>query len=190
MLTMMIILSFLICRMNIQRYHSQRVSPFLKGQNLNNLGLLINYDDAFVLYVNGRRLMNSNNLIINEESGEITVNNHEANGAEYFSLNNFAGAFKFGKNVIAFEGHNTNLESSDFTLDPQVHHGRFRQLYTETNRKVDYTTFRTTHFYKDRTWNGTIDELNHLGKALMMNKQNYGIKEMVSKNYPKRHQNR
>ena len=129
-----------------------------EGTELNRLGLLINYDDAFVLYVNGRRLMNSGSLIINEESGEITVNNHEANGAEYFSLREFAGAFKFGKNVIAFEGHNTNLESSDFTLDPQVLLGGSGS-FTETNRKVDHTSFRTTNYYKDRTWNGTIDDL-------------------------------
>ena len=104
-----------------------------EGTKLNNLALLINYDDAFVLHVNGRRLMNSNNLIINEETGAITVNNHEANGPEYFSLNDYAGAFKVGKNVIAIEGHNTNLESSDFTLDPQLIMGGSSK-YVLTNR--------------------------------------------------------
>ena len=136
-----------------------------KGAELNRLALLINYDDAFVLNVNGRRLMNSNSLIINKESGEITVNNHEANGAEYFSLRDFAGAFKIGKNVIAIEGHNTNLESSDFTLDPQILLGGSGS-FIETNRKIDYTTFRTTHYYKDRTWNGTIDDLRIWNRVL------------------------
>ena len=136
-----------------------------EGTKLNNLALLINYDDAFVLHVNGRRLMNSNNLIIDEKTGAITVNNHEANGPEYFSLNNFAGAFKVGKNVIALEGHNTNLESSDFTLDPQLIMGGSTK-YILTNRTEKASIPEGDWWYNKRAWNGQIDELMIWGKAL------------------------
>ena len=136
-----------------------------EGTKLNNLALLINYDDAFVLHVNGRRLMNSNNLIINEGTGEITVNNHEANGPEYFSLNDYAGAFKVGKNVIAFEGHNTNLESSDFTLDPQLIMGGSAK-YVLTNRTEKTSLPDGDWWFNKRAWNGKIDELIIWGKAL------------------------
>ena len=129
-----------------------------EGTKLDNLALLINYDDAFVLHVNGRRLMNSNNLIINEETGGITVNNHEANGPEYFSLNDYAGVFKVGKNVIAFEGHNTNLESSDFTLNPQLIMGGSTK-YILTNRTEKASLPDGDWWYNKRAWNGKIDEL-------------------------------
>ena len=35
-----------------------------------------------------------------------------------FKLEPFAGTLREGRNVIAIEGHNSKLESSDFTLDP------------------------------------------------------------------------
>ncbi|MDB4127739.1 ankyrin repeat domain-containing protein [bacterium] len=136
-----------------------------EGADLKTLGLLINYDDAFVLHANGRRLFNSSNLIVNKETGEITVNNHEANNAEYYSLNDYAGAFKVGKNVIAIEGHNTNLESSDFTLDPELLIGGSGS-FVETNQKVDHESPRTNWFHKNRSWNGKIDDLRIWGRAL------------------------
>ena len=136
-----------------------------EGTKLNNLALLINYDDAFVLHVNGRRLMNSNNLSVNEETGAITVTNHEANGPEYFSLNDYAGAFRIGKNVIALEGHNTNLESSDFTLDPQLLTGGSTK-YVLTNRKEKTTLPDGDWWYNKRAWNGRIDEVMIWGRAL------------------------
>ena len=136
-----------------------------EGTKLNNLALLINYDDAFVLHVNGRRLMNSKSLTINEKTGEVAVNNHEANGSEYFSLNDYAGAFKAGKNVIAFEGHNTNLESSDFTLDPQLIMGGSTK-YVLTNRTEKTSLSDGDWWFKKRAWNGKIDELTIWGKAL------------------------
>jgi ankyrin repeat protein len=136
-----------------------------EGAELKTLGLLINYDDAFVLHANGRRLFNSNNLIVNKETGEITVNNHEANNAEYYSLNDYAGAFKVGKNVIAIEGHNTNLESSDFTLDPQLLMGGSGS-FVETDRKENHESPQTEFFHKNRSWNGKIDDLRIWGRAL------------------------
>ena len=91
-----------------------------EGTDLKRLGLLINYDDGFALYANGRRLMTSNNVTIDDETGDVSVNDHEANGAEYFSLGEYASAFRPGKNVIAIQGYNRNLTSTDFTLDPHL----------------------------------------------------------------------
>ena len=136
-----------------------------EGAELKSLGLLINYDDAFVLHANGRRLLNSNSFIVDEKTGAITVNDHEANNAEYFSLNDYAGAFKTGKNVIAIEGHNRNLESTDFTLDPQLLMGGSGS-FVETNRKENHESSQTEFFHKNRSWNGKIDDLRIWGRAL------------------------
>ena len=88
-----------------------------KSTDLSRLALAINYDDGFVLYLNGRYVFSIN---VTNEEGEITVANHEASGLEYFPLASFADALQEGKNVIGIEGHNAKLDSSDFTLDPQL----------------------------------------------------------------------
>jgi len=85
--------------------------------DLSRLALAINYDDGFVLYLNGRYVFSIN---VTNEEGEIIVGNHEASGLEYFPLASFADALQEGKNVIGIEGHNAQLDSSDFTLDPQL----------------------------------------------------------------------
>ena len=135
------------------------------GADLKGLSLLINYDDGFILHANGRRLLSSSNVSINEGSGEITVGNHEANGAESFSLAEFAGVFKEGRNVIAIEGINATLDSSDFTLEPQIVIGGSGQ-FVESNREETHETFRTDHYFKDRTWSGKIDNLQIWDRAL------------------------
>ena len=132
---------------------------------LKGLGLLINYDDGFILHANGRRLFSSSSVTVDEKTGETTVTNHEANGAEYFSLSEYASAFRTGKNVIAIQGINTNLPSTDFTLDPQVLMGGTGS-FVETNRKERHESFRTDPFFKDRAWDGKVDNLQIWGRAL------------------------
>ena len=88
------------------------------GTDLKRLGLVINYDDAFVLHVNGKELLSKG--IIRGKDGIAKVERHEASGAEYFPLGKFAFSFREGKNVIALEGHNSGLESSDLSLDPAL----------------------------------------------------------------------
>ena len=136
-----------------------------KGADLKGLGLVINYDDGFVVHANGRRLFSSNSVTVDEKTGETTVTNHEANGAEFFSLTEYASVFREGKNVIAIEGLNTNVESSDFTLDPQVIIGGTGS-FVETNRKTKHETAQTNWFFKNRAWDGKVDNLQIWGRAL------------------------
>jgi hypothetical protein len=133
--------------------------------DLKRLGLLIKYDDGFVMHANGRRLFNSNSISVNKETGEMTVNNHEANNVSYFPLSEYASAFRTGKNIIAIEGHNTTLDSTDFSLDPQLILGGSGS-FVKSNRSETHRTRRTQWYYKDRTWNGKIDELQIWGRAL------------------------
>jgi len=88
------------------------------GTVLSRIGLVINYDDAFVLYVNGRRLLSKG--ITKDKDGNVIIADHEASGAEYYPLAIFADAFIPGTNVIALEGHNIGKESSDLSLDPSL----------------------------------------------------------------------
>jgi hypothetical protein len=136
-----------------------------EGTELERLALLIDYDDAFVLHVNGRRLLNSGNMEIDEKTGEVTVFNHEAGNPEYVALSVYAGAFKIGKNVIAIEGHNIEPDSSDFSLHPQLVMGSSGS-FIETNRSEEHASSETDHFFKDRLWNGLIDDLRIWGRPL------------------------
>ena len=137
-----------------------------KGSDLKGLGLLINYDDAFILHANGRHLFNSSNVAVDKKTGEATVTgDHEANGAEFFSLSEYASAFKEGRNVLAIQGINSNLESSDFTLDPQVLIGGTGSFIV-TNRREKHESPQSQWFYTDRTWDGKVDNLQIWGRAL------------------------
>ncbi len=89
-----------------------------KGTDLKKIGLLINYDDAFVLHVNGKEIFSKE--IERDKDGKVKVNKHEASGLEYYSLAEFADSFQEGKNVIALEGHNDSKDSSDLSLDPSL----------------------------------------------------------------------
>ena len=83
--------------------------------------LKVSYDDGFIAYLNGREV-----LRVNAESGSLDtirgVSPHEAkNTFETFDLEIPAGVLKMGANVLAIEGHNDDLDSSDFTLNPSLY---------------------------------------------------------------------
>ncbi len=86
------------------------------GTDMRKLGLAINYDDGFILHVNGKKLFSKS--VERKADGKLAVTSHEASGSEYFSLATFSETFVPGKNVIAIEGFNVGLESSDFSMDP------------------------------------------------------------------------
>ncbi len=81
------------------------------------LQLHINYDDAFIAYLNGKEICRRGVRRGNgaKASG---IRSHEAGRFESFPIGNFRKYLKPGKNFLAVEGHNVSLRSSDFTLDP------------------------------------------------------------------------
>ncbi|MEJ6719292.1 MAG: metallophosphoesterase family protein [Akkermansiaceae bacterium] len=92
-----------------------------KGATLNKLGLSVSYDDSFIAYINGHEVHRQG---VDKEQGASAdgFTNHNANNTfEYFPLKGISKILKpGGKNVIAIEGHNVNLKSSDFTLHPRL----------------------------------------------------------------------
>jgi len=84
---------------------------------LADFGLTINYDDAFIAYLNGKEILR---VGVGKGSGKDIddLKSHSASGYEYFSLNGIIDQLIEDDNVLAIEGHNVNLTSSDFTLDP------------------------------------------------------------------------
>lgn len=89
------------------------------SEDKTKLGLLISYDDAFIVYVNGHEVSRSLNITGSGSSASV-ADAHEAAGFEYWPLDKAASHLKPGKNFIAIEGYNDDPNSSDFSLHPQL----------------------------------------------------------------------
>jgi hypothetical protein len=81
-----------------------------------DLGLAISYDDGFIAYLNGQEV-----LRVNVKSGRGSeakgIKSHEADGYEYFPLEDATKFLTDDENILSIEGHNDDIKSSDFTLD-------------------------------------------------------------------------
>ncbi len=86
---------------------------------IEGLALNMDYDDGFALWINGTPVLRAN------APQELSLNgfapaNHESGSFETFSLDDSVGQLREGRNVIAIQGFNTNLPSSDFMLHPEL----------------------------------------------------------------------
>ena len=92
-----------------------------KDAKPDKLSLSISYDDAFIAYLNGHEIHRQG---IEKGHGPSVegITSHEA--SKKFHDFPLKEASKFlkpgGANVLAIEGHNANLHSSDFSLHPQL----------------------------------------------------------------------
>jgi Calcineurin-like phosphoesterase len=86
---------------------------------VSELGLMIDYDDAFVAYLNGREVLRKG---VRKEQGSnaLTIKAHESNGYRYYPIKDIEKRLRTGRNVLAIEGHNVNADSSDFLMDPYL----------------------------------------------------------------------
>ncbi len=93
-------------------FRLNKLSDFAK------LGLGIRWDDGFIAYLNGKEIIRQN---VKKGSGKEAKDIRSGEASDdyiAFKLEPFASTLREGRNVIAIEGHNSKLESSDFTLDP------------------------------------------------------------------------
>ena len=92
-------------------------------QSLNSLILDIDYDDAFVAYINGVEVARENINGSPPAYNSGTIQEHEAlmyNGGspERFVITNPNSILVEGENILSIQGHNISNTSSDFTLIP------------------------------------------------------------------------
>ncbi len=85
--------------------------------------LTIDYDDGFIAYLNGKEVARRG-----MPAGAVTYQtlasiSHEAGTPETINLGNAGDLLRVGKNVLAIEGHNQSLTSSDFSLIPTLRAG-------------------------------------------------------------------
>jgi len=88
-------------------------------KNIREMGLAINYDDAFITYLNGKEILR---VGVEKGSGAraSNIDSHEADGYEYFPIEDYGKVLLEGMNLLAIEGHNDGIGSSDFSLDPYL----------------------------------------------------------------------
>jgi hypothetical protein len=82
--------------------------------------LIVDYDDGFIAYLNGKEVtrvcMPSGTVTYETSASE----SHEAAIPETFVLGVASDLLIEGRNVLAIEGHNVDLGSSDLTLTPAL----------------------------------------------------------------------
>ena len=89
-------------------------------EDLSRLALLAAYDDGIICYLNGKEVLREN-VATGSLGSAKSVKPHNAEGKYHlFPLASAASLLKPGKNSIAIEVHNDDLNSSDLTLDPYL----------------------------------------------------------------------
>ena len=83
------------------------------------LGLMINYDDGFIAYLNGQEVLRKG---VGKGNGQAAgeIRSHDATRYLYFPIKDFDQHLRSGINVLAIEGHNVSPDSRDFLLDPYL----------------------------------------------------------------------
>lgn len=93
-----------------------------EADTVDRLELRVDYDDAFIAYLNGIEIARANITTRTPRHNASANSNHEAGEPETFDVTSFKGFLKEGVNVLAVQGHNVQLSSSDFTLNPSLIH--------------------------------------------------------------------
>jgi hypothetical protein len=82
--------------------------------------LSIDYDDGFVAYINGQEVARANMPDGTPDYNTSAISGHEAGTPVEFDLSAYISNLMTGTNVLAIEGHNAGLGSSDFSLIPEL----------------------------------------------------------------------
>ena len=97
----------------------RRTFNVAKGAEVSALDLLVNYDDGFVVWINGEEVLDVGGATDLSHDSFASVS-HESGNFETFALANPARYLVDGKNLIAVMGFNINLTSSDFMMDAEL----------------------------------------------------------------------
>ena len=94
-----------------------------KIESASSILLNIDYDDAFVAYINGVEIARANINGNPPAYDQYSITDHEAvlytgGFPEGFFLNNLSDFLQEGENVLAIQGHNVGPNSSDMTMIP------------------------------------------------------------------------
>lgn len=99
--------------------YARRTFDVTNANAVTGLDLAVSYDDGFVAYLNGVEVARSN-VPAGQTNTTLAAGQHEAGTFEVFDLSASLGELVDGQNLLAIEGHNAFVNSSDFSLHPEV----------------------------------------------------------------------
>jgi hypothetical protein len=104
---------------NYTTIYLRHVFEIEQADQVAEIGLMINYDDAFIAYLNGKEVVRKG---VGKGAGKDAqqIKSHDATRYNYFPLKDFEKHLKDGRNVLAIEAHNSSRESNDFLVDPYL----------------------------------------------------------------------
>lgn len=90
-----------------------------RPDKITDLGLVVDCDDGFIVYLNGSEVGRRN---IESGSGKSAqkVKEHKAGDFYYVSLRDFQKFIKPGANVLAIEAHNSSIDDGEFLINPYL----------------------------------------------------------------------
>jgi len=90
------------------------------GAIISELTMYADYDDGFIAWINGVEVLNANGPTGTVEYDDFAAGNHESGSYQRFTLPAPHDYLRDGENLIALQGFNVNLGSSDFKLDMEL----------------------------------------------------------------------
>ncbi len=88
-------------------------------EGVGEMRLVINHSGGFVAYLNGQEVLREG-VGHGNGRGATDIAQHKPGQHLMFGIPGFRKLLRPGSNVIAIEGHNSNLHSGNFSLDPYV----------------------------------------------------------------------
>ena len=123
------------------------------ARTIDQLTLRMKFDDGFVAYLNGQAIASTNAPATLNFDSEASGDNPDENATSFqdFDLNSFSSLLQDGENVLAIQGLNNGITSSDMLISPELIGGQ-----TQYNEGIYGVSYR---------WNEAGTEANLVGSA-------------------------
>jgi len=140
--------------------YTRKLFQYSSSSTLTSMTLTIDYDDAFIAYLNGVEVVRSGNL----PSGSVAFNTaalstREAGTAVNFDMMSFVDNLREGENVFAIEVHNQSLNSSDLSLIARIY---FNEAPPSNPNNGGGSTSTTRGSLSDYTVVGDLNSINFI----------------------------
>ena len=99
--------------------YARREFQIEQADRITELGLQIDYSDAFIAYVNGREVARGG---VGRSSGRNAQNvkARDQKGSQYFTLQDVHKHLRDGANVLSIEAHSSSADRAEFLLDASL----------------------------------------------------------------------
>jgi len=138
-----------------------RVPFTISSENLAKLSALklgVRYDDGFIAYINGTKVVEMN-APSDPQWNSLAPDNHEAQQMETFDISPYLNQLRSGQNLLAIQALNVSLGSSDFIIMAELNGGIIEAGGELTSSSaLEYTTpitiSKTTRVLARTLYNG------------------------------------